>query len=335
MSETNSRGTGGRGGPHRDFPPGERARRAGPLDWAEGASRYLRRTRLGHLPTAAAVMAAVLGVMVAATACGEGPSRPTPSPSAGATTSPSPSPSTPAAATTVYVYLMRGDHLGTAHHQVPATKAIALAAMTELLSGPTALESQAGLSSQVPLGTRVLGLSISGQVATVNLSGEFSSSGSPSSALARLAQVTFTLTHFPGVTRVQFQFQGQVVTHLLGADVSLSQPVQRSDFESVLPAIFVETPAPGDAEGTSIRVEGTANVFEAQFRIELRDSGGNLVLDEPVMATSGTGQRGNFDLTFPYHTHLAGAGQLTAFDLSAKDGSRIDVVSIPVVLTAS
>ncbi len=309
------------------------------MSWAEGAGRYLRRARLGRLRTAATVMATVLGVLVAATACGEGPSRPTPSPSAtpsaGATTSPSPSPTTSTAATTVYVYLMRGDHLGTAHHQVPATKAIARAAMTELLSGPTALESQAGLSSQVPQGTRLLGLSISGQVATVNLSGGFSSSGSPSSALARLAQVTFTLTHFPGVTRVQFQFQGQVVTHLLGADISLSQPVQRSDFESVLPAIFVETPAPGDAVGTSIRVVGTANVFEAQFRIELRDAGGTLVLDESVMATSGTGQRGHFDFTFPYHTHLAGAGQLTVFDLSAKDGSRIDVVSIPVVLTAS
>ncbi|HUY56132.1 MAG TPA: Gmad2 immunoglobulin-like domain-containing protein [Candidatus Nanopelagicaceae bacterium] len=284
-------------------------------------------------------MATVLGVMVAATACGDGPSRPTPSPSAtpsaGATHSPIPSPSTSTAATTLYVYLMRGDHLGTAHHRVPATKAIARAAMTELLSGPTALDSQAGLSSQVPSGTRLLGLSISGQVATVNLSGEFSSSGSPSSALARLAQVTFTLTHFPGVTRVQFEFQGQVVTHLLGADLSLNQPVQRSDFESVLPPIFVEAPAPGDTVGTSILVEGTANVYEAQFRIELRDSGGNLVFDESVMATSGTGQRGQFGVTFPYHTHLAGKGQLTAFDLSATDGSRIDVVSIPVVLTQS
>ncbi|MHB1894551.1 MAG: GerMN domain-containing protein [Candidatus Dormibacteria bacterium] len=295
--------------------------------------------RLGRLRPVATVMATVLGVMVATTGCGGAPSRPTPSPSAtpsaGATTSPSPSPSTPTAATTVYVYLMRGDSLGAAHRQVPATKAIARAAMTELLSGPTALESRAGLSSQVPPGTRLLGLSISGQVATVNLSGEFSSSGSPSSARARLAQVTFTLTHFPGVTSVQFEVQGQAVTHLLGVDINLNQPVQRSDFESVLPAIFVETPGPGDAVGTSIRVEGTANVFEAQFRIELRDSGGNLVLAESVMATSGTGQRGQFDFTFPYHTHLPGTGELTTFALSAKDGSRIDVVSIPVVLTAS
>ncbi len=309
------------------------------MNGAGGATGYLRSFRLGRLWTGASVMASVLGVMVAATACGEGPARPAPSPSAtaspGASALPSPSPTAASETSTVYVYLMRGGYLGTAHRQVAATQALGRAAMSELLSGPTALESQAGLDSQIPPGTKLLGLSVSGHVATVNLSSEFGNSGSASSALARLAQVTFTLTHLPGVSRVQFQFQGQVLTRLLSAPVRLDEPVQRSDFEGVLPPIFVEAPAPGDAVGTSLRVEGTADVFEAQFRIELRDSRGNLVLSEPVMATSGSGQRGSFDATFTYLTKYPGIGQLTAFDLSAKDGSRIDAVSIPVVLTAS
>ncbi len=309
------------------------------MNWAEDAGRYFRGTKLGRLGTAASILAALVGVMAAATACGESPSRPAPSPSAtaspGASALPSPAPTASSETTTVLVYFMRGSYLGTAHRQVAATTAIARAAMGELLSGPTSLESQAGLDSRIPTGTKVLGLSVSGHVATVNLSSEFSNSGSPSSALARLAQVTFTLTHLPGVSRVQFQFQGQVLTRLLGAPVRLDEPVQRSDFEEVLPPIFVELPAPGDALGTSLRVEGSADVFEAQFRIELRDSGGNLVLSEPVTATSGSGQRGGFDAAFVYRTNYPGLGQLTAFDLSAKDGSRIDTVSIPVVLTAS
>ncbi len=304
----------------------------------EAAGRCGRAAGVRRLRPRATLLAIAFGVMVAATACGQGPARPTPSPSATPsavdTTVPSPSPSSPTKTSTVFVYLMRGGYLGTAHHQVAATKAIARAATMELLSGPTALETQAGLSSQIPPGTKLLGLSISGHVATVNLSSEFSRAGTPSSALARVAQVTFTLTHLPGVSRVQFQFQGQVFTHLLGAAVRLDAPVQRSDFESVLPAILVESPAPGDAVSTSLRVEGSADVFEAQFRIELLDAGGKLVLAEPVMASSGTGQRGRFDATFACHTDLPGPGRLTAFDLSAKDGSRIDVISIPVVLTA-
>ena len=339
MSATGGKAAGGPRKAGRHLRPDPRPGPAIPSVCGEAANPCLGTTRRGRLLPQARTLAIVLGVMVAATACGGGQSRPAPSPSAapssGATALPSPSPTASGETSTVFVYLMRGGYLGTAHHQVAATKAIARAALTELLSGPTAVESRAGLSSQIPPGTRLLGLSISGHLATVNLSSEFSSSLGPSSALARLAQVTFTLTHLPGVSLVQFQFQGQVWTHMPGATVPLDRPVQRSDFESVLPAIFVESPAPGDALGASLRVEGTADVFEAQFRIELRDSGGNLVLSEPVMASAGTGQRGDFDATFAYQTRLPGTGQLTVFDLSARDGSRIDAVSIPVVLTAS
>jgi germination protein M len=317
--------------------PNQRPVLATPWRQIDAAKRWLWPTGLRRLLPPATTLAIVLGVMAGATACGGSAPRPSPSvaPSAGTSELPSPLPTASSETSTVFVYLMRGSYLGTAHHRVPATKAIARAAMSELLKGPTALESQAGLSSQIPSGTKLLGLSISGHLATVNLSSEFSGSLGQSSALARLAQVTFTLTHLPGVSRVQFQFQGQVWPNLLGAPVPLDRPVQRSDFETVLPAIFIESPAPGDALGTSLRLEGTAEVFEAQFQIELRDSGGNLLLHEPVMATVGTGQRGNFDATFAYQTLLPGPGQLTAFDLSAKDGSRIDTVSIPVLLTPS
>jgi germination protein M len=337
MGATDGKAAGGPRGTARPLRPDQRPVLANPWKGTDAAKRWLWPTGLRRLLAPVTTLAIVLGVMAGTTACGGSPPRPSPSvaPSAGASELPSPSPTTSSETSTVFVYLMRGSYLGTAHHRVPATRAIARAAMSELLKGPTALESQSGLSSQIPSGTKLLGLSVSGHVATADLSSEFGSSLGQSSALPRLAQVTFTLTHLPGVSRVQFQFQGQVWPNLPGAPVPLDRPVQRSDFESVLPAIFVESPAPGDALGTSLRVEGSADVFEAQFQIELRDSGGSLVLSEPVMATAGTGQRGNFDATFAYQTHLPGPGQLTAFDLSAKDGSRIDSVSIPVVLTAS
>ena len=57
-------------------------------------------------------------------------------------------------------------------------------------------------SSAIPAGTRLLGLSIAGQIATVDLSSEFESGGGATSVLGRLAQVVYTLTQFPTVTSV-------------------------------------------------------------------------------------------------------------------------------------
>ena len=48
--------------------------------------------------------------------------------------------------------------------------------------------------------------------------------------------------------------------------------------------------------------------------------------------TSGSGTRGTFDVTIPYPGGHGGRGKLVVFESSAKDGSRINVVPIPVTL---
>ena len=58
------------------------------------------------------------------------------------------------------VYFLRTDHLGVAHRRVPATTMTATAAVTQLLAGPTPAEAAAGLTSDIPAGTRVLGISM-------------------------------------------------------------------------------------------------------------------------------------------------------------------------------
>lgn len=229
-------------------------------------------------------------------------------------------------------YFLHGDKLDVAHRSVPATVEVARAALTELLAGPTSADVAAGLASTVPTGTRLLGIDVAGGTATVDLSGEYASGGGSLSMTARLAQVTFTLTQFPTVNQVTFRLDGKPVTVFGGEGIVLDHPSTRASFESLTPPILVEFPARGATTGSPIRVSGSANVFEAQFRMELTDPTGRVLAGHAVTATAGTGTRGAFDTSVAYSGYR-GPATLTAFDVSPKDGSRIDVVRIPVQLT--
>ena len=79
---------------------------------------------------------------------------------------------------------------------------------------------------------------------------------------------------------------------------------------------------------------GTANTFEATFHYELTDTDGRIVDENFVTATSGTGTRGTFDFTTDeYEIPFDGVGSLIVFERSAEDGSRMNVVEIPVRMT--
>jgi germination protein M len=101
----------------------------------------------------------------------------------------------------------------------------------------------------------------------------------------------------------------------------------RADFEEQTPQILVESPLPFEDVTTPLRVTGTANTFEATFEYELKDSQRKVVDSNFVTATSGTGTRGTFDFTTKAVDDVA---SLVVFERSAKDGSRINEVEIPV-----
>ena len=256
-----------------------------------------------------------------------------PTTAAGPTTAPASAPTTAALQPIdLRVYFMRGASVGAAHRRVAGTVATARAAMNELLAGPTADETTAGLSSTIPRGISLLGINIADGTATVDLSGGFAGSADAKAMAGRFAQVVFTLTQFPTVSRVAFHLDGRAVAVTGPAGAALAGPASRADFEPASPAILVETPTPGDHVSSPIRVAGTANVFEATFLLELTDASGKVVVQQTAMATSGSGTRGTFDVALRFATHQAGPGKLTVFDASAKDGSRQDVVDIPIVL---
>ena len=236
------------------------------------------------------------------------------------------------ATTTVNVYYSRDEKICAAVRVVPKTQEVGAAAMKALLQGPTDEEKAAGMFSTIPEGTTFLGLSIKDGIATVDLSKEYASGGGSLSMMMRLAEVIFTITQFPTVDGVNFKLDGKAIDVLGGEGLILDHPMSRADYEDMSPAILVESPTVGSAVSSPLRVAGTANVFEAVFRINVVNWDGLIIADKVVKASSGTGTRGTFDVTVPFTVDKAGRGTLIVFAESPKDGSRIDVIEIPLQL---
>jgi germination protein M len=266
---------------------------------------------------------------------------PAPPASPAATARPTPRPTAaPTGTSIVRAYFVMGSFTGNEGlvpvlREVPQTKAVATAAMRALLKGPNDAETagRPAMYTAIPDGTTLLGLSIKDRVATVNLSQEFESGGGSASALARLAQVTYTLTQFPTVDEVLFQLDGEPVTVFGAEGVVLDHPVGRADFHDQLPAIFVDRPAWGASLGNPGIVSGLANVFEATFIVELRDARDVTIARRQVMATCGTGCWGTFRTSVPYTVGKGQWGTLRVYDKSAKDGSVENLTEYLVWLT--
>jgi hypothetical protein len=240
---------------------------------------------------------------------------------------------------------------------VPKSTATATAAMKALLAGPSAKERAPKwpIKTLIPAGSKLLGIEISGGLATVDLSAEFASlspddawDGGSYSLHGRVAQVVYTLTQFAAVDRVNFQLDGKPVKALFGKPdpesgaseaIALDQPVTRatdrdhySYRDHLLPSIFVDRPAWGAALLNPGRVTGLANVFEGQFRIAVLDASGKVLVDVPVRASCGTGCWGRFDVTLSYGVSRSQWGTLRVWDISEYTGKPVAVREYPVYL---
>ena len=75
--------------------------------------------------------------------------------------------------------------------------------------------------------------------------------------------------------------------------------------------IFVESVAPGDAIATPVKVAGMANTFEANVRIRILGADGSAA-------------------NVPFAKGAQTTGTVVLFESSAKDGSMVNVVEVPV-----
>ena len=237
-------------------------------------------------------------------------------------------------ASPLIVYLVRDMHVAPVRRLVVTNGAPARAALTALLRGPTSVERTRGYTTAIPSGTTLRGVTIVRGLATVDLSRRFEAGGGSASMLLRVAQVVHTATQFSAVNGVAFRLDGLPARSIGGEGVVTWPPVTRSDFESQAPPILVEQPLPGDLVSRRVTVRGTANVFEARLVVELRTTAGTVLARRLISATSGTGTRGTFATTVQTRAALRQA-VVTVYTRSAKDGRPIDVIRIPVRVSAS
>jgi Sporulation and spore germination len=128
------------------------------------------------------------------------------------------------------VWFARGETLVSARRTHSATPRVATAAVEALLAGPTQAERASGVSSAIPAATRLLGVTIDNDVATVDLTSEYQSGGGSLSMQVRLGQVVYTLTQFPTVKTVRFELDGRPVNVFSSEGIVLDHPVGRSDY---------------------------------------------------------------------------------------------------------
>jgi hypothetical protein len=275
-----------------------------------------------------------LGTGILAAACAKGGAgslgnAPSGSPTPAQTTpvSPSPTPSaTPSPSGrkfTFQVWFLNHGLLFVTKRTEAFTPAVAGLALSGLLTGPSSAESAAGVTSAIGggLGGRIAALA-NGK-ATVDLDSRFFQEKDPIVRL-RQAQVVYTLTQYSTINKVTFTSGGQSLGTMAWT---------RKSFDDLLPAILVESPVIGQRIPNPVTVSGTANVFEATVSLRILDENGKTVANTFTTATCGTGCRGDYSVSIPYSVDHEQKGTVEVYESSAKDGSAINVVDIPVTLT--
>lgn len=228
----------------------------------------------------------------------------------------------------VRVYFTRSEKIATAGRSVEPP-AVARGALEGLLRGPGPFERGIAMRTEIPSGTKLLGVTIRDGAATADFGARFAAGGGSLSMSLRVAQVVFTLTQFDTVQTVNITLDGRAVDAIGGEGIP-ARGLTRADFEDVTPFVLVESPVPGETVTSPIIVSGMSNTFEATVNYTITDPDGLILADGFTSATSGTGTWGTFTFTASFTTARPGLGEVIAFQMSAESGAPRDVYEVPV-----
>jgi hypothetical protein len=125
------------------------------------------------------------------------------------------------------VFLLDADRL------VPVARRVDLPTLVQrvraLLDGPSESEIASGVRTALPSGTSLREIRRRGQRATVDLGGEFDRVGGADRAAA-IAQLVYTVTEDPLITRVRFEFEGRPIEVPTDDGELTSRAVGRGDY---------------------------------------------------------------------------------------------------------
>ncbi|HJQ77034.1 MAG TPA: Gmad2 immunoglobulin-like domain-containing protein [Acidimicrobiia bacterium] len=188
----------------------------------------------------------------------------------------------------------------------------------------------AGFSNAIPSDVLVEQIVTDGDVTTAEMSEAFpEGAGGLLADFTMLNQLIYSITYLAGTeSSVLFTVDGEPVEAFGSEGLDLTEPVGRDTFLDQLHMINLTEPATDSGEG--YLVEGIANVFEATVSIVVLDGNGEVVHEEFVTATCGTGCWGEFSTTIDVEHVTPGESSIRLFVHSAQDGSVVEAITVPI-----
>lgn len=94
-------------------------------------------------------------------------------------------------------------------------------------------------------------------------------------------------------------------------------------------SIKVTSPKMNERIKSPVQVSGQAAIFEAEFNVRIKDNSGLILTETQIMTKEGQ-TMSPFSSKIKYKKPSRSEGIVEIFDISAKDGSEINKISIPV-----
>jgi hypothetical protein len=187
----------------------------------------------------------------------------------------------------------------------PVTDLVA-ATVGFLLIGPTGPERDGSpaIVTAIPEGTRLLGVTVDGGIATIDLSSEFAAPSGTVAEAARLEQV-----------------------------ILLDEPADRTRISTAVPAILIDSPPYWGAAANPLVASGTANVCDGALELVLADADGLILWEGSTTVACGAEYRGDWSISIPYDVAEAQIGSLIVWERSDQDWIRLNIREHPVFLS--
>lgn len=104
-------------------------------------------------------------------------------------------------------------------------------AVESLLKGPNEKEKSAGLSSAMPEEATLVDIRIEGDIVYLDFSKDIEKGGGTTLMMDRLAQIVYTATQFPPVSKVQLLINGKPIKYFSGEGITdVEKPMGRDNF---------------------------------------------------------------------------------------------------------
>lgn len=191
-----------------------------------------------------------------------------------------------------------------------------------------------GLQTSIPDDVVVVSTRVEGETIIADMNEAFlDGAGGTLADFTMLNQLVYTLTFGNEDGEVLFTVNGEPLQAFGSQGLDLTEPLNRETFLDLeqlqLHVINLTSPIVQQDDGTYL-VTGVANVFEGSLVVGVVDGTGEMVHEEPVQATSGSGTWGTFSTGISAELIVPGESSIRVFTYSAEDGSPVDVVTIPI-----